>query len=57
MSQGWLPSTRNRLEGRIPVRIPLQMLPGRIQGVSPGEFGIHYRPRVSIKGQVLADFI
>ncbi|GKE84634.1 reverse transcriptase domain-containing protein, partial [Tanacetum coccineum] len=22
-----------------------------------GEFGIHYRPRVSIKGQVLADFI
>ncbi|GJV54731.1 hypothetical protein Tco_1455736 [Tanacetum coccineum] len=22
-----------------------------------GEFGIHYRPRVSVKGQVLADFI
>ncbi|GJZ72322.1 reverse transcriptase domain-containing protein [Tanacetum coccineum] len=22
-----------------------------------GEFGIHYRPRISVKGQVLADFI
>ncbi|GKA97788.1 hypothetical protein Tco_0825682 [Tanacetum coccineum] len=29
------PSARNRLEGRIPVRIPIQMLSGRIQGVSP----------------------
>ncbi|GJY64572.1 reverse transcriptase domain-containing protein [Tanacetum coccineum] len=29
-----LPSARNRLKGRIPVRIPLQMLPGCIQGVS-----------------------
>ncbi|GJR54358.1 hypothetical protein Tco_1404879 [Tanacetum coccineum] len=32
MSQGRLPSARNRLEGRILVRIPLQMLLGRIQG-------------------------
>ncbi|GJT94990.1 hypothetical protein Tco_1090508 [Tanacetum coccineum] len=39
MSQGRLPSARDRLEGRIPVRIPLQMLPGRIQGVSPNTNG------------------
>ncbi|GJX52185.1 reverse transcriptase domain-containing protein [Tanacetum coccineum] len=32
---------------------------GRMQkwSIQLGEFGIHYRPRVSIKGQVLADFI
>ncbi|GKB73066.1 hypothetical protein Tco_0934478 [Tanacetum coccineum] len=29
----------DRLEGRIPVRIPLQMLPGRIQWVSPNTNG------------------
>ncbi|GKE69905.1 reverse transcriptase domain-containing protein [Tanacetum coccineum] len=32
MSQGRLPSAKDRLEGRIPVRIPLQMLPRCIQG-------------------------
>ncbi|GKF88444.1 hypothetical protein Tco_0259321, partial [Tanacetum coccineum] len=26
-------------------------------GSKPSEFGIHYRPRVFVKGQVLADFI
>ncbi|GJV81801.1 reverse transcriptase domain-containing protein [Tanacetum coccineum] len=32
---------------------------GRMQkwSIQLGEFGIHYRPRVSVKGQVLADFI
>ncbi|GJT05512.1 reverse transcriptase domain-containing protein [Tanacetum coccineum] len=32
---------------------------GRMQkwSIQLGEFGIHYRPRVSMKGQVLADFI
>nr|GEV88099.1 reverse transcriptase domain-containing protein [Tanacetum cinerariifolium] len=31
MPKRWLSATRNRLEGRIPMRIPFQMLPGRIQ--------------------------
>ncbi|GJR60762.1 reverse transcriptase domain-containing protein, partial [Tanacetum coccineum] len=32
---------------------------GRMQkwSIQLGEFGIHYRPRISVKGQVLADFI
>ncbi|GKC94925.1 reverse transcriptase domain-containing protein [Tanacetum coccineum] len=32
---------------------------GRMQkwSIQLGEFGLHYRPRVSVKGQVLADFI
>ncbi|GKF98369.1 hypothetical protein Tco_0297152, partial [Tanacetum coccineum] len=32
---------------------------GRMQkwSIQLGEFGIHYMPRVSVKGQVLADFI
>ncbi|GJW36402.1 reverse transcriptase domain-containing protein [Tanacetum coccineum] len=32
---------------------------GRMQkwSIQLGEFGIHYRPRVSVKGQVLSDFI
>ncbi|GKB78023.1 reverse transcriptase domain-containing protein [Tanacetum coccineum] len=32
---------------------------GRMQkwSIQLGEFGIHYRPRISIKGQVLAKFI
>nr|GFB42205.1 reverse transcriptase domain-containing protein [Tanacetum cinerariifolium] len=31
MPKRWLSATRNRLEGRIPVRIPFQVLPGYIQ--------------------------
>ncbi|GJS64692.1 reverse transcriptase domain-containing protein [Tanacetum coccineum] len=32
---------------------------GRLQkwSIELGEYGIHYRPRVSVKGQILADFI
>ncbi|GJT19047.1 reverse transcriptase domain-containing protein [Tanacetum coccineum] len=33
MSKRWLSATRNRLEGRIPLRISFQMLSGHIQGI------------------------
>ncbi|GJU55472.1 reverse transcriptase domain-containing protein [Tanacetum coccineum] len=54
MSQGRLPHAKNRLEGQIFVWIPLQMLLGRIQGVSPNTNGrgkmrkrrVHTKPRI-----------
>ncbi|GJY77495.1 reverse transcriptase domain-containing protein [Tanacetum coccineum] len=36
MSSGWLPTAGDRLESRISLRIPLQMFPGRVQGMSFG---------------------
>ncbi|GKE18602.1 hypothetical protein Tco_1426179 [Tanacetum coccineum] len=33
MSKGWLSATGNRLKGGIPLRIPFQMLSGRIQWI------------------------
>nr|GEU98804.1 reverse transcriptase domain-containing protein [Tanacetum cinerariifolium] len=53
MPKRWLSATRNRLEGRISVRIPLQMLPGRIQRLSSNTNGkrekrknsVHHKPR------------
>ncbi|GJS95050.1 reverse transcriptase domain-containing protein [Tanacetum coccineum] len=30
---------------------------GRLQSIELGEYAIHYRPRVSVKGQILANFI
>ncbi|GJR02689.1 reverse transcriptase domain-containing protein [Tanacetum coccineum] len=53
MSTRLLPTTRDRLESGVLMRIPLQVLLDVIQG----EHNISYRPRTAVKGQILADFL
>ncbi|GJS84738.1 reverse transcriptase domain-containing protein [Tanacetum coccineum] len=53
MSKGWLSATGNRLEGGIPLRIPIQMLSGRIQEIPSnknskgrrGKDSVYHKPR------------
>ncbi|GKD82622.1 hypothetical protein Tco_1349461 [Tanacetum coccineum] len=53
MSKRWLSATGNRLEGGIPLRIPFQMLSGRIQGIPSnknskgrrGKYIVYHKPR------------
>nr|GEZ07396.1 reverse transcriptase domain-containing protein [Tanacetum cinerariifolium] len=48
MPKRWLSATINRLEGGIPVRIPFQMLPGRIQRLSSNTNGKKGRRKNSV---------
>ncbi|GKE79687.1 reverse transcriptase domain-containing protein, partial [Tanacetum coccineum] len=42
---------------QMPIYFVNRALRGPESSIQLGEFGIHYRPIVSVKGQVLADFI